>query len=262
MILLTVYVDVLLFINTLLNYAVLATADALLKRQCRLFRLIAGAFTGSLFSLTIFLDIGDGWSIPIKILSCALITAIVFGAKDLREYAKAALMTLSVSLVYSGAIILLYQVFRPPSLLIVNSVPYLRIDPLVMLGATAVIYLLLLILNRLFRERIRSTVVPLRYTVNGKEYRCIGKIDTACRLIEPFSRAPVIIVDSSVMPIAPEAPARVIPYSAVGISSFLRAVKADKVCIDKKEIYGTVYIASADQLDTHFRAIINSEIIR
>ena len=95
-----------------------------------------------------------------------------------------------------------------------------------------------------------------------KEYRCIGKIDTACRLIEPFSRAPVIIVDSSVMSIAPEAPARVIPYSAVGISSFLRAVKADKVCIDKKEIYGTVYIASADQLDTHFRAIINSEIIR
>lgn len=255
-----IYVDVLIFINMILNYAVLATADALLKRRCRLWRLLAGAFVGSLFSLTVFLDIDSGFLLfLIRALTSAVITATAFG---LREYIKAALMTLCVSLLYCGGFILFWQIFKPPDLFIVNDVPYFRVDPLLMLGLTAIIYLILLICVKLFRERIKTTIVPLSFTVNSKEYSCIGKIDTACDLTEPFSRAPVIIADSTVFTLSDSAPVRIIPYTTVSGSSYLKAVPAQRVTIDKKAAKLPIYIAAAPELSSNFHAIINSEIIR
>ncbi len=94
-----IYIDVLIFINTILNYAILATADALLKRRCRLWRLLAGAFTGALFSLTVFIDLDSPlFLFIIKAVSSAVITVIVFGFHSVIAYVKAVLMTMCVSL--------------------------------------------------------------------------------------------------------------------------------------------------------------------
>ncbi len=259
----TVYVDVLLFINTVWNYAILITADALLKRQCRLRRLIAGAFTGALFSLSIFLSLDSFWFLLlIKVLSSLTLTAVTFGFHSRGSYLRALGMTFFVSLLYCGAVILFYQIFKPPRMLIINDVPYLQINPAVMLVLTAVIYLLLLLFNKLFYERIKTTVVSLRFSVSQKEYSCIGKIDTGCNLIEPFSKSPVIIADSTVIQLPEDAPARVIPYTTVGGASFLRAVKADRVIIDRQKIDKPIYIAASNELNPQFHAIINSDILR
>ena len=259
----TVYVDVLLFINTVFNYAVLMTADALLKRRCRLWRLITGAFIGALFSLSIFLNFDSFWFLLlIRSVSSCVLTAVTFGYHGKGAYLRALLMTFCVSMVYCGAVILFYQIFKPPRMLIVNDVPYFQVNPLVLVLLSAVIYLFLLLCNKLFRERIKSTVVPLSFKVNGRDYFCIGKIDTGCNLIEPFSKAPVIIVDSTVMTLSEELPARIVPYSTVGGSSYLRAVKAACVTIDKESVDQQVYIACISELNHNFHAIINSDIIR
>ena len=258
-----IYIDVLIFINTILNYAILATADALLKRRCRLWRLLAGAFTGALFSLTVFIDLDSPlFLFFIKAVSSAVITSIVFGFHGVKAYLKAMLMTMCVSLLYCGGLILFRQIFKPPDLVIINDVPYFCTDPLLLLGLTAVIYLLLLICARIFRERFRSTIVPLSFTVGGSDYSCIGKIDTGCNLTEPFSGAPVIIADSSVFTPDKSLPKRIIPYTTVSGSSYLTAVPAQKVLIDKKSAQLPVYIAAAPKLDSDFHAIINPDLIR
>ena len=258
-----IYIDVLIFINTILNYAVLATADALLKRRCRLWRLLTGAFTGALFSLTIFIDFDSTmYLFLIKAISSAVITFIVFGFHSSKAYVKAVLMTMCVSLLYCGGLILFWQIFKPPDMVIINDVPYFHVDPLLMLGLTAVIYLLLLFCTRIFRERLKSTIVPLSFTVDGKYYSCIGKIDTACNLTEPFSNAPVIIADSSVFSPDDNMPKRIIPYTTVSGSSYLTAVPAQRVLIDKKPAQLPVYIAAVPKLDSNFHAIINSDLIR
>ena len=259
----TVYIDILIIINTVLNYAVLMTADRLLKRGIRLIRLLAGAFAGALFSLVIFLDIGNYLLLfPIKLLSSVVIALTAFGWKSLREYLKAVAMTAAVSLIYCGCLILFYQIFKPPDMLIINDVPYLRLDPLTLILVTAVIYPILLLLSKLFSERIKSTVIPLRFTVDDKEYSCIGKIDTGCNLTEPFSNSPVIIVNKSVFCADDTLPLRIIPYTTVNGSSYLKAVKAQSVIIDRQEIQKSVYIASADVCNGQYEAVINSDIIR
>lgn len=258
-----VYVDVLLFINTILTYAVLVTVEKLFKRSTRLWRLITSAFVGSLFSLLIFSGINSFlFSMAIKVISSLLITVIAFPFVGRREFFKTTLATVGVSVVYSGMFILFYQLVKPPNMLIMNDIVYFEFNPLVMIGFTAVIYLLITLFHKLFHERIKNTVVDLNIAVNNQEISCIGKVDTGCNLTEPFSGSPVIIVDESLFRLDDTMPRRVIPYTSVGGSSILYAVKAEKVIIDHKPIDKAVYIAVHRLNDQNIQAIINSEIIK
>lgn len=258
-----VYVDILLFINTVINFAVLETAQRLLKRSCRLYRLLIGSLTGALFSLMIF-SCRDSrlMLLLLKLAASAVMTLTVFGWKSVAEYGKAVVGVTVVSLLFCGFFILFYEIFRPPNMLIVNDVVYFHVNPLALIGLTAVIYLLLLLIYRLLSERIKAGVVPLEFEIGGKSYRCIGKIDTGCNLKEPFSSSPVIVADSSVLTIDEASPVRIIPYSAVNASSYLKAVRADRVSINQKAVDRTIYIASADIHNHNYQAIINSEILR
>lgn len=258
-----IYVDILLFVNTIVNYAILMTSEKLLKQNCRLYRILAGALTGSLFSLLIFFDSGNRlFLFLLRLLSAALITMITFGWKSKAEYIKALLCIIFVSAGYCGLFILFYQLFKPPDMIIVNDVVYLQNDPLLLTLMTAVIYVVLLLLYKLFSERIKSTVVPLRFTVYHNTYSCIGKIDTGCRLREPFSSSPVIIADPSIFTVDISQPQRIIPYTVIGGGSYLNGVKADSVIIDQKQIDKEIYIASGEIGNPNFQAIINSDIIR
>lgn len=182
-----IYIDVLLFINTIINYAILMTTERLLKRNCRLYRILLGAFAGALFSLFIFVDSDSRLLLfLLRVLSSALLTLITFGWRSKAEYLKAVVCTIFVSVAFCGIFILFYQLFKPPDMIIVNDIVYLQNDPLLLIALTAVIYVIMLLLYKLFSERIKSTVVPLQFTVLQKTYSCIGKIDTGCNLKEPF----------------------------------------------------------------------------
>lgn len=258
-----IYIDVLLFVNAIVNYAILMTAEKLLKRDIRLYRMILGAVIGAVFSLTIFISSGSRiLLLVLRIITTGSITLIVFGWKSPLEFLKSYLCNTAVSIIYCGAYILFYQVFKPPNMVIVNDILYLQVNPLWLTALTAIIYIIVLILYKLFSERIKSTVVMLKFTIHGKDYSCIGKVDTGSNLREPFSSAPVIIVDTAVFDTKGEELIRVIPYSTVNGSSYLSAVKADAVHIDKKPIGETVYIASGHIQNPNYQAIINSEIIR
>lgn len=258
-----IYIDVLLFVNAIVNYAILMTAEKLLKRDIRLYRMILGALIGALFSLTIFIRSDSRILLLLfKIVTTGIITLIVFGWKSSKEFLKSYVCNTAVSIIYCGAYILFYQVFKPPNMVIVNDILYLQVNPLWLTVLTAIIYILVFVIYKIFSERIKSTVVLLKFTIHEKNYSCVGKVDTGSNLKEPFSSAPVIIVDTAVFDTAQEELIRIVPYSTVNGSSYLSAVKADTVHIDKKPISETVYIATGQIHNPNYQAIINSEIIR
>ena len=258
-----VYVDVLVFINTILTYAVLITAERLFKRETKLWRLIAASLIGSMFCLLqFFLIEGFFLSLLIKIVSSLAITLTAFPLGSRRIYFRTTLGVIAVSVVYSGLFILIYQLFKPPNMVMMNDVVYFELNPLVLLGVTAVIYLCITLFEKLFRERIKSTVVRLKIFVGDREYACLGKLDTGCNLTEPFSGAPVIIVDNALITPDESIPKRVVPYSTLAHTSLLYAFRADQVRIDDSPVEKAVYIATAPIRNPQIQAIINSDIVR
>ena len=202
------------------------------------------------------------FSLTIRILSTLTVTLIAFGVRDMRALFRRALLTLCVSFMYSGIMTAIYLLFKPPNMLIVNDIVYFEFDPIVLLAVTAVIYLLIYLFELLFRERMRSTVVRLVFKIDDAEYRVFGKVDTGCSLVEPFSGSAVIIVDNSILSIPDDREARVIPYTALGHISVLRAVKASSVTIDGRDIDKEIYIAPSQIRGGAFKALINPDIIR
>ena len=101
-----IYIDVLLFINTIITYAILMTTERLLKRNCRLYRILLGAFAGALFSLFIFVDSDSRLLLfLLRVLSSALLTLITFGWRSKAEYLKAVGCTIVVAVVLCGIFI-------------------------------------------------------------------------------------------------------------------------------------------------------------
>lgn len=258
-----IYVDVLMFINTVVTYAVLTTCEKLFKRRTKLLRLISAAFIGSLFSLLMFFGTRSFViSLLLKTASSMLITLIAFSYGGRKEYFRTTLAVIGISTVYSGLFILLYQLFKPPNMAVINDVVYFEFNPLVLTALTAVIYIMITLFHKLFFERIKNTVVHLEATVNERRFSCLAKIDTGCDLTEPFSGAPVILVDRSVFCADEFTEKRVIPCTTVGGSSILYGVKAQLVSIGNTVIDREIYIAGAPVDNTAFQAIINSEIVR
>ena len=258
-----IYIDILLFINMIINYAILMTAEKLLKRDIRLYRMILGSVIGALFSLTIFIHPDSRillWLL--KLLTTLIITLIVFGWRSGKEFLKSFLCNTTVSIIYCGGYLLFYQVFKPPNMVIVNGVLYLQVNPLWLTALTAIIYILVIIIYKIFSERIKSTVVMLRFTLHSKTYTCVGKVDTGCNLREPFSSSFVIIVDAAVFDTTTEEHFRIVPYATINGSSYLNAVKAETVHIDKKQIFAPIYIATGHIQNSSYQAIINPEILR
>ena len=247
----------------MINYIIVITAERLLKLKPKTWRVITAAFVGALFSLAVFIDIRSFlFSVFIKIISTLAVTLIAFKFDSFKEFLKELGFTLLISFMFSGLMIFIYQLFRPPNMLIVNDIVYFELDPLILIAVTAFIYAVLYLAEKIFKERIKSSVVRLSVSIHGKCIDCPAKVDTGCDLTEPFSSSPVIIIDKRIFEIADDEEKRVIPCTTISGSSVLYAVKADAVSINEKAISREIYIASGDVDNSSYSALINSDILR
>lgn len=258
-----IYVDVLIFTNMLVNYCILDTAKKFLHIKSNTLRMVSASFIGALFSLVVFLPIYNGFSSYILrfIISC-IICFIAFFSKELRIYIKSVIATFIFSVIFSGMMILLYQIVTPKNMAIINDTVYFQINPLCLIAISVLIYLLILLLQKLFHNEVSNTIARVKFVIYNKEYECIGKIDTGCSVVEPFSGTPVIIVESTVID-TETSRARIIPYKALGYDGVLKGIKSEKTEIDKKVVDKDVYIAIFNgTIDPNIKAIINYEILR
>lgn len=249
--------------NTVVNYIILITAERLMKLKARTWRLILASFAGSLFALTVYIDTDSVvLSLLIKTVSTVTVSMIAFAFGSFKEICKHSIFTLCVSFIFSGMMTAVYLIFKPPNMVIINDIVYFGIDPLVLMALTAAIYILVYVFEKIFRERLRSSVVRMEFTINGVKYECTGKVDTGCSLTEPFSGAPVAVVDESIFTVPDTNDKRVIPYTTVQTSSILYAVKTDDLYVSGKQIKKSVYIAQGRIKNTAYSAVINPDILR
>ena len=82
----TVYIDGLLFLNFFLDFLLLLTVVILLKRNVKMFRIIFGAFIGSLTILVLFFKIDSMQLFFIKIYLSFIMCIVCFGYRNLKSF--------------------------------------------------------------------------------------------------------------------------------------------------------------------------------
>ncbi len=198
----TLYVDLLFFLNLFINYLLLRLTGFAVSRRPRLWRLLAAAAAGALGAFYILLPapvvpvLAVVLEFAYKLLLCGVITLICFGFGSPRRFLKAASAFLLLSFALAGLLLCGLLLFRPDGMLVSVSAVYFQISPLVLVISTVVCYLLLRVLERLSaRLRINGHHYRVTIALNGRQVDGDALLDSGNSLQDHYSGDPVVVAD-------------------------------------------------------------------
>lgn len=262
----TVYLDVIWFLNLLFDSLLLYLTAIFLKRSIRIWRLVAGGFVGSLMILLMFTPMYVFLSHPLsKLLLSVVMILIVFGYKRWRLFLKSLFTFYLATFLMGGTLIgVHYLIQYDPELntnVLLSNVRGFG-DPIswlfVFIGFPVAWKFSKGNIENMEMTKIQfSQIVRVMFMIHNVRFSCKGMVDSGNQLYDPLSKMPVMFVsvknqwDSLPEPIkilAGESEAvingekeipvewqqrlRVVPYSVVGQEhQLIPAVKPDSIHI-------------------------------
>ena len=262
----TVYVDVLVVVNMLIDLILLLCAGQLLHLRTKPVRLLISSGIGGFFGLAALLpEIPFPLNIALDVLTAALLVLAAFGKTDLKSFLTRTLVLFSVSFSFSGIMLFVCTAFRPKGVEVYNDVVYFNISPPLLIILTLLCYYTLRLLKKFTGGAVGKRVCTVTLRCAGKEVSFRALVDTGCQVREPFSGEFVIITEKSCLSdfCFLNFSKRIIPFSSLGGTGILEGVRAEEVLIDGNEISDSVYIGICDGvIRGEVRAIVPFEIIK
>lgn len=241
----TVYLDVLIFVNWFVNFFILRLSAALGRERPKAWRLLLAAFVGALFSLYIFLPLSDFLSqTAVKLVTSAVVVLLAFEFAGFKAFGRRVAIFFAASFLYAGFMMAVWYLLKPHGMAVNNGVVYFNISPLLLIFVTLSTYAVLSLLRRLAERRLpQVTACRIWITAAGKTLLANAVVDTGNTLTDSADNAPVIIL-------APQAAKqlfgfipsptdferaaglpgfRLLPFSTVGGSGLLVGFKPERI---------------------------------
>ena len=198
----TIYIDVVLIENILMNYIILFTTELILKIKIKHLRLILASFIGAIYSIIAYMGILEIYSsIVLKIILSIIIVYIAFNPQNIKKLWKDILIFYMVSFVFGGAAFALIYIVKPQDILMKNGL-FLGTYPLktVLLGAI-VAFIIIITAFTVVKTKIskKDMYCQIKIKINGKYIKAKTMIDTGNMLKEPITNTPVIIVEHTLL---------------------------------------------------------------
>lgn len=196
---LTVYADILIITNLIIDYFLLAITAGVIGRSPPLIRQLSASLLASFSTLIIFLPQQHKLvEIGFRIVLSYIICLVCFGFGNLRRSLLAGAVFFIVTFAYAGGMMAIWYIFTPHGMAINNSVVYFNISPLFLVFFSVLAFLLFSLFSFLFARR-HKTAKDCYVTVTfcGKKADFKGIIDSGNSLSDVFSQSPVIVADYS-----------------------------------------------------------------
>jgi len=194
---LTVYADILILTNFIVDYFLLAVTAKITGRKPPLWRSIAAAFSAAFGTLIIFLPEQNPLSeVAVRLLFSVIICLIAFGYKSIRRLLYASLTFFAVTFCYAGAMMALWYILKPSGMAIRNSVVYFDISPVFLIVFSVLGFLIFTFISTIFAKRHKRAApcfVTLEFCGKIADFSAI--IDGGNSVSDPFSGGAVIIAD-------------------------------------------------------------------
>lgn len=240
----------------------------LTKRHASALRLVAAAVLGGAYSFILLLRhlpaAVNGLS---KVMAAVVILLVAFRFYRIKSFLSALLIFLFTNFVFLGVIIGSILLLHTESVKVNNGVVYFDISARVLLACALGAYVISLLIIRLYNRHMASReLFWVTVEKDGRRASFFAFADTGNRLREPFSDAPVMVVDSDkVKALTAIGGRRVIPAATIGGVGCYEAFRPDRLIIKTKngeEVVDNVYIALSEHLKAEaYAAVFNPEIL-
>lgn len=270
----TIYADVLVILNTYVNFALLRLTALLDRSKAGRLRIFLAALLGGFYSLIILCEgINNLLVLASKILISVLMVLTAFGFDSIRCFIRRFALFFGVSFVFAGLMFALWLFAAPDSMIFGNLTVYFRFDTVTLLVLTAISYALIRLIYLFSKRktpqgRIYDLVIP----VGNKEIACKGLCDTGSSLCDWYTSLPVILISPSLVKNMPpdflndKTKTRLIPLKTAGGETLIKIFRPQCIHIkgincnfETKDAY--IGISNVELTNGEFRAIIPHKLI-
>ena len=191
----TVYADVLLGVNFLIDYLLLLFCARLSGRRLLRKRMLCGALLGAFASLVIFLPPLSFWPMTLlKAGTAVLMVRIAYSWLGWKVFFRDSFLFFTVSFLLAGICLGLWLGLGTAGVLCYNGVTYFDVSLQTLLFSMTAAYLLLTVYAR-FRALPQGEQYTAVLSRGGHRVRLTAIRDSGNRLAEPFSGEPAAVAD-------------------------------------------------------------------
>lgn len=271
----TVYADVLIVINLIIDYFLISLSARILKKNISVLRIILSSLIGAASSLYIFLPrIPIFFEAILKLCVCVLMAFAAFGYKNTKTFFRSLAVISAVSLLYGGGMLAIWYIFKPNGMIINNSVVYFNVSPLFLILFSIIAYLVIVLARKITEvSSVYSQNCKINLIADGNKAEVQAIVDTGNSVEDIFSLSEIIVIDESVAysifdgyPTAEQLKRRyrALPLSTVSGVGMLDGYRCDKAYISYNgqsiELKSPILAISKAQLQDGYEAIVNPKI--
>ena len=272
----TVYIDVLIVMNTYISYFTLRAVCRLLHTEVRFQRLAAASVIGGITSLAAVIDTEIPVSLLLKSALTAFIVLTAFGFGNLRLFAVRSFVSIAVSMLICGAAVLIHEFTGSNFIFSANGYVYLNISALVLVISSAVIYGVLTLLRRIFDSADAAAHVTLTIENLGNSAEISALSDSGNFLRDFLTGRPVIICrKDAVKRVLPPylrgetrdiAGIRLIPMRTASGSAVVAAFRPERITVRlhdaDKQLDALVAVSEDAFVNESFDAVVSSKLLK
>ena len=198
----TIYVDVVLIENIIMNYIILFATGLVIKLKISQIRIIIASILGAAYSIIAYAGIFKIYSsFGLKILLSILIVYIAFNPQNFKKMWKYILIFYLTSFVFGGAVFALIYVVKPQEILMKNGL-FLGTYPLktAILGAIIGFFIMVTAFS-IVKSKItkKDMFCDIEIKLNEKIIKTKAILDTGNLLKEPITNTPVVVVEHTLL---------------------------------------------------------------
>lgn len=198
----TIYIDVVLIENLIMNYIILFTTGLVMKIKTKHIRLILASLLGAIYSVVAYAGILKAYSsIILKFILSIIIVFIAYNPQNVKKLCKTLLLFYLTSFVFGGAAFALIYIVKPQNIIMKNGL-FLGTYPLktVMLGAI-IAFIVIITAFSVVKNKIskKALFCEIEIKINERIVKTKAMIDTGNMLKEPITNTPVVVVESTLL---------------------------------------------------------------
>ena len=293
----TIYIDVVLIENLIMNYIILFATGLILKIKIKHVRLFISGMLGAIYSIVAYTGVLQIYSnFILKIILSIIIVYIAYYPQSVKKLCKELLFFYLTSFVFGGAAFALIYIVKPQEILMKNGL-FLGTYPLKTVILAAIIsFIIVITAFKVIKNKItkKDAICKIEIGLEGKKIETKALIDTGNMLKEPITNTQVMVIEHTLLyDILPKeilnnlegiiggdfekipkeiknkyvSKLKLIPFSSLGKQNgLLIGIKADYLKIikeEEKEIKNNIILGIYDKSLTkrgEYRAIIGVEL--
>lgn len=198
----TIYIDVVLIENLIMNYIILLATGIILKIKIKHLRLITASLIGAIYTiLTYVITIQIYSNFFLKFILSMMIIYVAYNPPNVKKMWKYLLVFYLTSFVFGGAAFALIYIVKPQDILMKNGL-FLGTYPLKnvvlagIVGFISVTTTFKIVKNKITKKDIYKEI---KIEMNGKQIHLNAMLDTGNMLKDPITEKPVIVVEKIIL---------------------------------------------------------------